>query len=106
MEQKARLLKQNIDYLHGGSKPDRIIATGGGAKSDLWSQIKADMMNVEVLASACEEPACLGAATFAALSQRWYPDYRAIVRDWISIRRRFQPRPEFHQKYRRLTTAG
>ena len=102
LEQKARLLKQNIDYLYDGGKPDRIIATGGGSKSDLWSQIKADILDVELLASGCEEPGCLGAATFAALACNWYNDYPAIAQDWITIRSRFQPNAENHETYQKL----
>ena len=105
MEQKARLLKQNIDYLHGSGKPDRIIATGGGSKSDAWSQIMADMMNIEILATGCEEPACLGAAAFAALAKNWYLNYPAIVQNWITLRKTFQPQPHIHKTYQKLLSS-
>ena len=84
MEQKAEILKGLVQQLCGSQAPTRIIATGGGAKSKLWLQIKSDMIGSEFVATACEEPACLGAAIFAALAKGWYDDTNTISKEWIS----------------------
>jgi xylulokinase len=68
MEQKARLLKKLVDQLCDSKPPDRIIATGGGARSDVWLKIKSEIIGVEFVTTSCEEPACRGAATFASMS--------------------------------------
>ena len=71
--------------------PDRIAATGGGAASDLWLQIKAAKLGIPVIASACREPACLGAALFAATATRWFPGLREAAGAMLSPTRAFVP---------------
>jgi sugar (pentulose or hexulose) kinase len=41
LESNAAMLKELMEQLCGKNIPPRIVATGGGAKSDLWLQIKA-----------------------------------------------------------------
>ncbi|SFS67402.1 xylulokinase [Paenibacillus sp. BC26] len=45
----------------------RIIISGGGAKSQLWSQILADILNRDVYVSTVEEQACVGASIMAGV---------------------------------------
>jgi xylulokinase len=45
----------------------KIVAAGGGAKSDLWLQMQADIFERTVYRSASSEQACLGAALTAAV---------------------------------------
>lgn len=90
MEQKARSLKELIHRLCGEKNPRRIIATGGGSKSDLWLQIKAEIIEAEFVVTSCEEPACMGAAMFAALAKNWYRNDQAISEAWITIKKLFK----------------
>ncbi|UVI29163.1 xylulokinase [Paenibacillus spongiae] len=50
----------------------RIILAGGGAKSRLWSQIAADILNRDVYTSTIEEQACVGAALMAGVGVKLY----------------------------------
>ena len=50
----------------GSRQVKRIAATGGGARSDLWLRLKAEALGATVVRPAVAEPACLGAAIFAA----------------------------------------
>jgi len=43
-------------------KPDKILATGGFARSELWRQMMADIFNQEVSVPESIESSCLGAA--------------------------------------------
>jgi len=43
----------------------QLLATGGGARSDLWLQILADILNIELIAPSSEEGAAYGAAILA-----------------------------------------
>ena len=45
-----------------GATPTRIITVGGGAKSDLWMQIRADILNKEILIPERTEAGTLAAA--------------------------------------------
>lgn len=46
----------------------RIVATGGGARSEAWLQLKADRFGVPIVTPASSERACLGAAMVAAVA--------------------------------------
>ena len=52
-----------------GVEVNQIIALGGGSKSDVWCQLKADATGVPVsVMSTTESSACLGAAILAGVS--------------------------------------
>lgn len=53
----------------------RLIASGGGANSDLWLQIQADILGREVHRSLVKEQACLGAAITAGVGTGVYPGF-------------------------------
>ena len=72
MESVALSLQSLVKDLCGNESVGRIAATGGGAKSDLWLQIKADLLGVEFVTTESSEAACKGAAIFAALAANWF----------------------------------
>jgi xylulokinase len=51
-----------------GVNVDRIRATGGGTRSEWWTQLKSDMMQVPIEVSTQPEPGTLGAALLAGCS--------------------------------------
>jgi sugar (pentulose or hexulose) kinase len=59
-----------------GRSVQRYIAIGGGAQSDLWCQIIADITNKPVFRAANAEAAALGAGILAATAAGCYPDVR------------------------------
>ena len=63
MESVSCMLKSNLDHL--GVACDEIRSMGGGAKSDLWCQIKSDMCNMKLVTLKNDETACLGSAILA-----------------------------------------
>jgi sugar (pentulose or hexulose) kinase len=62
MESTANTLNDLINKLCPDKKPNKIVATGGGAKSDLWLKIKAKITGCKFSKIDCPEPATLGAA--------------------------------------------
>jgi len=69
MEGVAFLLKRNLEYLKQiGISFREIISTGGGARSKLWIQIKADVCNIPVVTLVNEETALLGNALLAGVA--------------------------------------
>lgn len=62
MESTAYTLNELINKLCPDKKPKKIVATGGGAKSDLWLQIKSISTGCELYATNYIEPASRGAA--------------------------------------------
>ncbi|QEY35529.1 xylulokinase [Caproiciproducens galactitolivorans] len=66
MEGVAFSLKDSLQIFDEiGIKGNRIIASGGGASSDVWLQIQADIFEKEVHVSCVKEQACLGACIMA-----------------------------------------
>lgn len=54
----------------------KIIASGGGARSSLFLQMQADILDSEIYTSEENEQACMGAAITAAAACGEYADYR------------------------------
>jgi xylulokinase len=52
--------------------PRRIIASGGGARSQIWLQIQADIFGTVIYTSKSKEQACMGAAITAAVGTGIY----------------------------------
>jgi xylulokinase len=49
-------------------QPVRVVATGGAAKSGLWLQMIADILNVPLVTTKVKEKGCLGAAMTAGVA--------------------------------------
>jgi len=94
MEGVSHLLKKNMDYIEkAGFRTEMIISTGGGAKSALWSQMKADITQHTVAIPQNEEAACLGAAMIGAVSDGIFPNYEAAVAKCVTIKKTYVPQP-------------
>ena len=65
MESVACMLKSNLDYLKTDVEEIRVM--GGGAKSPLWCNMKADITGKRLLTLKNKETACLGAAILAGV---------------------------------------
>lgn len=65
MEAISCMLKANLDYVNIEANEIRIM--GGGAKSPLWNQIKADMTGKTLTTLKNKETACLGSAILAGV---------------------------------------
>lgn len=105
MEGVAFMLRKNCDAIAAkGTKPDHIIATGGGAKSPVWCQLQADITGLPVVVPREKEAACLGAAIVAAVSDRQYADYAQAAAHCVAMVTRYEPHPSafLETKYRRF----
>ena len=92
MEAVAFMIRRDLeglDRLGAGARELRVL--GGGAKSCLWSQIKADVCNVRVVTPAQPEAAVLGAAILAAVGAGLYPDIPAAVQRMTSSQEIIEP---------------
>lgn len=73
MEGVVYSLKDGIDIMR--SLPismQRVVSSGGGARSKLWKQIQADILQVPIYTTLSDEQACLGAAITASVGARLY----------------------------------
>lgn len=60
-----------------GHSPAVLTCGGGGFRSDIWMQIKADVLGRPMARLAVNEPGIIGAASLAALGAGLAPDLRA-----------------------------
>jgi xylulokinase len=95
MEGVALLLDKNLaEMRRGGLEFSHIISTGGAAKSDVWSQIKADICGLELRIPANSEAACFGSAMIGAVSSGAFPDYKSAVKACVIMAKSFSPGDE------------
>ncbi len=78
----------------------RVI--GGGARSRLWNQIKADTLNVPYVRLNREEFAILGSAILAGYAVGVFPDLAETARSMVAVVEQIQPDPTRHAVYREL----
>ena len=66
MESVAYMIRRNLEVLYDHDISIReMIVLGGGSKSDLWNQIKADVTGIPVRSMLVEDTATIGAAVLA-----------------------------------------
>jgi len=80
---------------------DEFRAVGGGAKSDFWLQLKADMYNRPVVRLEVAEAASLGMAVSAGVGAGIYENAADAVDRMIAPRHRFLPDPRRAAYYER-----
>ncbi len=69
LESIAFMLKRNLDFMQSlGVVVEQVRSTGGGAKSRLWLQIKADVLGVPVVTLEQGDTAVLGNVILAAVA--------------------------------------
>ena len=79
MESVAYMLRDNIEiFTQMGIDVQQIRSLGGGSRSGIWSQIKADVLGREILTHQDTESASIGAAMLGALGAGWYPNLEAM----------------------------
>lgn len=104
MEGIVFAMKSGMDVLEDmGVRCERIIAAGGGARSDVWLQMQADIFEHEVCRSASKEQACMGAAITAAIGAGTFDNYHdACARCVEPSTQIFVPKVENVRVYRRM----
>lgn len=100
MEGTSYEMRLNFDalrpYVHGVRE---LRATGGGAKSDLWLSIKADVLGVRIAALACDEVGAAGTAALAGTALGIYSSLREITAAMAPVRKLFLPDGERKKTY-------
>ena len=88
-----------IDHgLHIG----RVRSLGGAAKSDIWLQMKSDMLGVPVERPACSDAASVGAAVLAAAGTGAFASVQQASQAWYRPERVFEPDQSLYERYREV----
>jgi sugar (pentulose or hexulose) kinase len=95
LEGVAFMLKSNLESLsRAGIVISEIRSTGGGARSNLWNQIKANVTALPVVTLMNEETALLGNAILAGVAAGIFPGVAQGCARMVAIRERVMPNAE------------
>lgn len=93
-------IKISVDAMEAaGITVRELRAFGGGAKSPLWLQIKADVFGKRVLAMDVTEAPCLGVAILAGAATGVFDSIEAGLEQMVQVRRVFEPNTAMHERY-------
>ncbi len=90
----------NMEYLRAaGICPGKLRATGGGAASRVWMQMKADMLNVPVVSLGSAEAGAAGCAMTAGVAAGVFAGLEEAASALIMEKEIYLPRPAMHEAY-------
>lgn len=94
MEALGYIVRRNIDSLADmGIQVKEIRSLGGGSKSQVWNQIKADICQIPLETVNSVEAASLGAAILAGKAVGVFEDVQAAVAGMVRVKARTEPDP-------------
>lgn len=105
LEGVCHLLRKNCDRIRSCGIPvERILATGGGAKSAVWCQMQADITGIPVCIPAEQEAALLGAAMVGMTAAGVFASLADAAEQTVSIARTYEPQPSavYERKHRQF----
>ncbi|HSR54522.1 MAG TPA: xylulokinase [Acidobacteriota bacterium] len=102
LEGVAFALADNLALMRrvGISGVAQIRLAGGGARSPLWRQILADVLNADLAAVRAPEGAALGAAMLAGLGAGLWPDIGQASQAAVQLGESTHPHPDTAHTYR------
>ncbi len=103
MEGVAYEMRLNYDALAGsGIRFDSLRATGGGAKSKVWMQMKADILNMPITALKTVDAGTVGSAMLTGIAVGLFRNLNEAAERMVEETETFEPRAEMHEKYMKV----
>jgi xylulokinase len=93
MALNARALKDS------GVRFTKLHATGGGARSAEWMQMKADMLNLPMVALKTADAGTVGSAMLTGVAIGAFRDLKDAADHMVEEIHTYFPRPEMHARY-------
>jgi len=82
-----------------GTEVHEVRASGGGAKSELWRQIQADIFRADVLSMNIEEGPAAGGAILAAVGAGEFPGVEEACAALLKVTKVTEPDKENSKRY-------
>lgn len=82
-----------------GQYPQQMIASGGGARSSLWLEIKAAAYNLPILSTRNQENGVTGCGIIAGVGAGLYADFASGVRQTVQFDKVISPDPRLRDYY-------
>ena len=93
-------LRRTLEIVEkAGNRVTDVYTTGGGARSMLWSQIKADIYQKPVCTLAASEGGILGSAILAGVGAGVFADIRAGAERCVHVDKVFRPAASRFARY-------
>ncbi len=103
MEGVAYEMRLNYEALSGsGIHFEKLNATGGGAKSKIWMQMKADVLNLPITALKTSEAGTVGSAMLTGIAVGLFKNLQDAANHMVQETDTYYPRPEMHEKYMKV----
>jgi xylulokinase len=102
LEGTAFAMRHNLEIARkAGVSVREIRSVGGGARSRLWCQIKANILGVPVAVPEAAVGAAFGGAVLAGMGTGLYPDVQSALRGMIRLKQIYDPDLEHAWRYAR-----
>ena len=82
-----------------GADPKMIHATGGGAHSSVWMQMKADMLDLPVTALKTVDAGTAGSAMLTGVAIGVFSDLKEAASTMVEEIKTYEPRAKYHEEY-------
>ncbi len=87
------------NVVKAGAKPEIIHATGGGARSAVWMQMKADVLGLPVIALSTVDAGTVGSAMLTGIAIGMFKDLEEATAKMVEKIKKYEPRAQYHEKY-------
>jgi xylulokinase len=77
----------------------KLHATGGGARSAVWTQMKADVLNLPITALKTVDAGTVGCAMLTGIAVGAFKDLNDAASHMVEITTTYEPRSEVHERY-------
>ncbi|TSB46988.1 xylulokinase [Alkalicoccobacillus porphyridii] len=93
-------LKDSVElFREEGIAIDRIVSIGGGARSEVWLQMQADIFNCTIVKLTSEQGPGMGAAMLAAYGLNWFDSLEDCAAEFLQEQEVYNPDPVQVQQY-------
>ena len=104
MEGVTYEIMTNIEHLESfGIKLNKLVATGGGASSPVWLQIKADILNRTVTALSAKEAGACGTCMMTAVAVGLCSSLEEAKKIFVSEKKQYVPSCENAKIYQNIS---
>lgn len=103
MEGVAYEMRLNYEALSGsGIRFEKLHATGGGARSKVWMQMKADVLNLPITALKTVDAGTVGSAMLTSIAVGLFQDLQDAADHMVEETVTYYPRQSMHEKYMKI----
>jgi xylulokinase len=97
-------VKRHLDIMQdiAGTRVERLVASGGGARTELWLKIKASVYDVPILVPREAECSIIGCAVLAAAASGRHASLQSAAESLVAYDKEVLPEPRWRDTYARM----